>query len=203
MHMKKFIEDSKLIQKYTPTLGGVFLFSELVTLFSETHKTAVYRRIEQLEETGTLQRFIKGVYITQNFDAQVLNQKICPESYISFSNILSEHLIIGLMPRNQIDAIKSGRTKIYTGPSCVIRQFGSVDHLVFGYETIRGINKATPEKAFLDTLYFHQHGVTFPFDIYSDISWERLNKEKIQQYLQRYKNPRFVKFVDGVMNAAA
>ncbi len=203
MRMKKIIKDSILIQEYSPNLGGVFLFSELATLFAEPHKTSVYRRLEQLEEMGALQRFIRGVYVTKQFDIQVLNQKICPESYLSFGNILAEHLIIGLVPRNQLDSIKPGRTKVYTGPSCVIRQLGSAGHLLFGYETIRGINKATPEKALLDTFYFHQHGVQFPFDIYSDINWEYINREKIQLYLETYKNPKFVKFVQGVMHAAA
>ena len=200
--MKKFIEDNALIQRYSPTLGGVFLFSELATLFAESHKTATYRRIEHLENAGTLQRFIKGIYVTQQFDAQVLSQKICPESYISFGNILAEHLIIGILPRNQIDAIKPGRTKTYAGPSCTIRQLGSIDHILFGYETIRGIRKATPEKALLDTLYFHQHGIQFPFDVYSDVNWGYINQEKILLHLQRYKNPKFVAFAKGMMCAA-
>lgn len=202
MLMKKFIEDSILIQKYSSTLGGVFLISELATLFAESHKTATYRRIAHLENAGTLHRFIKGIYVTQQFDAQVLSQKICPESYVSFGNILAEHLIIGILPRNQIDAIKPGRSKTYVGPSCTIRHLGSVDHLLFGYETIRGIRKATPEKALLDTLYFHQHGIQFPFDVYNDVNWGYINQEKILLHLQRYKNPKFVEFAKGMMYAA-
>jgi len=202
MRMKKSMQDIALVQKYSPILGGVFLFSDLATLFAEPHKTSTYRRIAQLESAGTIKRFIQGIYVTQDFDAQVLSQKICPESYISFGNILAEHLIIGVLPRNQIDALKPGRTKVYGDPTCTIRQLGSTDHLLFGYEVIQGVNKATPEKALLDTLYFHQHGVQFPFDVYSDINWEHLNHDKILNFLQRYKNPKFVEFAKGLMYAA-
>jgi hypothetical protein len=73
--------------------------------------------------------------------------------------------------------------------------------MFFGFETKAGLHKATAEKALLDTLYFHQHGTKFTFDIYSDLNWEHLNFDLISAYLKRYYNPKFVKFVEGLMHA--
>lgn len=200
--MKKVFDDSDLIKKYSPALGGVFLFSELEIMFAEAHRTETFRRIRRLEELGLLSRFKKGIYVTPDFSLHVLNQKIAPESYISFSTILSEHLIIGIVPKYQVDAVKPGKTRIYMTDQYTLRQFGCANHLIFGYKNINGLNKATPEKAILDTFYFHQHGAKFPFDIYSDINWSKLDKDLIISYLKRYKNPKFAKFVEGVMNEA-
>ncbi|HYX31998.1 MAG TPA: hypothetical protein VE954_02710 [Oligoflexus sp.] len=198
--MKNIIKDSQLIENYKQTLGGVFSFSELATLFADPHKTSLYRRISELEDEGVLQRFIKGFYVAPNFDIEILNQKICPQSYISFTTVLSENSIIGMKPGNQIDAVKLGKTRIHKSSQWTLRQFGVAEHLIFGFESLNGVNKAAPEKALLDTFYFHQHGVAFPFDVNSEINWKRIDAEIVQIYLQEYKNPKFVAFMNRLMS---
>ena len=73
-------------------------------------------------------------------------------------------------------------------------------NLCFAIEVNNGIRMATKEKAFLDTLYFYQKGTKFNFDIYSDINTGELDRNVIFDYLKRYGNPKFVKFVKDYFN---
>lgn len=203
MIMKYLNDDKYLVQKHGSLLSGVLLFSDLAVLFAEPHKTALYRRIRLLLQDGTLTQFKKGVYTTGSFDPDVLSQKICPQSYVSFGSVLAASLVIGVVPKLQVDAVKLGKTRLYDSPTLRVRHLGCASHLFFGYDTVHGVNKAQPEKALLDTFYFHQHGTKFPFDLYSDISWERLNKDRLAEYLLKYRNAKFIKFFTGVLNAAA
>ena len=76
---------------------------------------------------------------------------------------------------------------------------GIVKSLFFGFRGDRGINRATPEKAFLDTLYFYLHGRCYSFDIYQDIDITRLDRRLIEQWLIKYDNLRFVSFVKDIL----
>jgi hypothetical protein len=51
----------------------------------------------------------------------------------------------------------------------------------------------------LDTLYFHLRGRRYPFDIYSDIALHKFDKARLRDYVSRYRNPKFVAFVEGVL----
>jgi hypothetical protein len=168
---------------------------------AEPHKTAVYRRIAALEEAGLLVRFIKGVYVSDGVDLATLNQKICSESYVSFGTVLAEHQIIPAHPLRELDAVKAGKTRIHTRKPWQVRQFGLASHLMFGFEEAQGVQRATPEKALLDTFYFHLHGVIFPFDLKRDIRWKRLDRDIFHVYLQEYRNPKFVTFMEKKMEA--
>ena len=201
--MKHLLKDIEVIKEHGAILGGVLLISELATIFADPHKTAVYRRIKRLEDTNTLTRFIKGVYVMPDFSLEVLSQKISPESYISCETILADHLVIGTKPKCQVDAIKAGKTRIYRNDRYTLRLHGCAPALVFGYQNVNGINRATPEKALIDALHLHIHGVKFHFDPYSDVNWGRINKELVEIYLKEYKNQKFASFVRGVMNDTA
>ena len=199
--MKNLIHDIQLIKQFGTPLQGVFLISDLIQLMAEPHKTAVYRRIADLEEAGLLTRFIKGVYISDAVDLAVLNQKICSESYVSFGSVLAEHQIIATHPAEQLDAVKVGKTRLHEKKPWRVRQLGVAPHLMFGFDVSQGVNRASPEKALLDTFYFHLHGVSFPFDLKKDIRWKRMDREILPIYLQEYRNPKFVAYIQRLMEA--
>jgi hypothetical protein len=69
----------------------------------------------------------------------------------------------------------------------------------FGTEIKNGIRYADPEKAFLDTLYLYQKGRRFPFNIYTDMNLDGLKASRIRNYLARYRNPKFISFVKGIL----
>lgn len=199
--MKFSYKTIELLNATAPVLQGVLTLADLSTLFPVTHKTELYRLLASFEQEGLLRQFVKGIYVTREFNPAVLSQRLCPESYVSLSSILAQHMVVGIAPTGVLDAVKCGRSRTYRGAGLTIKHFSLTPAMFFGFETKAGLHKATAEKALLDTLYFHQHGTKFPFDIYSDLNWEHLNFDLISAYLKRYYNPKFVKFVEGLMHA--
>jgi len=180
-------------------MGGVYSASDLKNLFNESNPVALNRRISRLEESGVLKRFIRGFYTTGDFDAEVLSARLCRNSYLSLGTVLAKELIIGSVPARTLYAVKTGRSRLYRSNDFSLQYLGVAPHLFFGFQNKKGVNFATPEKAFLDTLYFYQKGRKASFNIFADITTERLDRERIAAYLKRYKNPRFVAFVKGYL----
>lgn len=148
---------------------------------------------------GVLRRFCRGWYITEDFDLATLSQRLAPESYISFSTILARHLIIGPNPAGRVVAVKTGRPRRYAHDGFVIEHVSVTDDLLFGFSAVDGVRFADAEKAFVDTLYFHLRGRRFPFDIYSDVEIDKLDKAIVRVYLGRYRNRKFIAFAEGVL----
>ncbi|MFH1654958.1 MAG: hypothetical protein ABIE74_13035 [Pseudomonadota bacterium] len=194
--MKKIVEHIEIIDKFKDDMCGVFTLGDLKSIFPSKDFKTFYRRIADLEKLKILKRFTRGIYVTKDFDPNVLSQKLCERSYISFETILAKHLMIGTIPKNQIRAVKIGKKREYKFQNLTIVHIGVSEHLYFGYETINGVNFATKEKALLDTLYFYNKGLVFYFDIYSDIDLRSIDRNIIEEYLKKYKNPKFISFVN-------
>ncbi len=200
-YMKKVLNISQSLQKFSASQGGVFSIAELKNLIDPSNKAILYRTLKRLEGAAILRLFCRGYYVTEGFDIQILSQRICANSYISFGAVLAKNLIIGSTPKYRIQAVKKGQSRVYQNSEYRIEHFGIKPELFTGYENINGVKIATPEKAFLDVLYYYQKGMKFSFDIYSDIDYDALDRQKIKQYLMLYKNKKFVAFVKGVLNA--
>lgn len=199
--MKTILNISQSLQKFSASQGGVFSIAELKNLIAPNNKAILYRTLKHLEEASILRLFCRGFYVTEDFNIQILSQRICADSYISFGIVLAKNLIIGSTPEYRIQAVKKGQSRVYQNSEYRIEHFGITTELFTGYENINGVKVATPEKAFLDVLYYYQKGMKFSFDIYSDIDYDALDRGKIEQCLALYKNKRFVAFVNGVLNA--
>ena len=198
--MTKLLDSALKIQQYAPDQKGVFTLGDLKNLIAPRNKDELYRLLLALGEKGVCNKFCRGVYVTPTFDIRVLSQRIAAESYISFGSVLAEKLIIGSIPTYRVAAVKNGRSHAYSNEKYVIAHHGITSDLFFGYENIAGVNVATAEKAFLDTLYFYKKGIAFSFDIYSDLDLSILNKELLGQYLEHYKEKRFVTFARKIIN---
>jgi len=185
------------LQVQAAELRGVLSISDLAIIMAIPHRTQLYRKIAQLEKVGTLRQFSRGMYITPVFEPDALSQRLCERSYISFGSILAQHMLIGSVPRNQVDAVKIGPSRKYEAHGLRIRHFTCEAPAFFGFKNEEGILRAEPEKAFLDTLYYHLHGVRFHFDIFSDVDLSRLSFSKLQTHLAKYRNPKFLSFVNG------
>ncbi|MFH1874298.1 MAG: hypothetical protein ABH859_03820 [Pseudomonadota bacterium] len=198
--MKQKPDNLKLLESFSLDLKGVFTLADLRGIYPDKHTLTFYRRIKSLEKDGILTRVLKSIYVSKSFDIDVLSQKICPNSYISFENVLAKELVIGTVPKNSVRAAKKGKKREYKFDAKKIIHLGLATHLFFGFKTRQGVNYATKEKAFLDTLYFYNKGVRFYFDIFSDINLEQLNIKLIHKYLKKYKNPKFINFVKNYLN---
>lgn len=150
-----------------------------------------------------LMRFCRGLYVTPECDLAMVSQRLAPISYISCGSILARALIIGSVPQKTVYAIKLGPSRTYRSSVGAVVHLGlgpRTRDLFFGFRaTDSGICYADNEKAFLDTLYFYQSGYKFSFHISADIDVSRLDVARVRRYLRRYKNPKFVQFVKGVL----
>lgn len=180
---------------------GVFSLSDLKNLFSPYDAVLFYRHLGRLERKGVLRRFTRSFYVTPEFSLAVLSQRLCEKSYISFGNVLADALLIGTIPQHTVSAVKIGKNRRYESDLGRVLHFGMAPRLFFGFKIMAGVATADPEKAFLDTLYFHLRGHGFGFNIYHDIDLSRLDRKKVLAYLKAYRNPKFVRFVKGVLHA--
>jgi hypothetical protein len=198
--MNKSLIDAGLIQKYARPMSGVFFIGDLSRLFGETNSVSLFRRIRNLEDAAIISRFSRGIYTTIGFRAETLTARIIENSYLSFGTILAKELMIGSVPAMTLYAVRVGKNRIYKGPGLTVEYVGIAKPLFFGFRGDQGVRYATPEKALLDTLYFHLHGRSYSFDIYQDIDITRVNRPLIKQWLRKYRNPRFVSFVKGYLH---
>ncbi len=111
-------------------------------------------------------------------------------------------MLIGSVPEKTLYSIKTGKSRTYSNKNLNIVFLGIKQELFFGFNYVNGVAFASPEKAFLDTLYYYQKGQRFSFDIFSDINTSKLNQNLIDKYLEKYKNPKFVSFVKGYLKNA-
>ena len=191
--MKNLLNDIQSLDKFESSQKGVFPLSDLRALLAPTHQQEFYRRISALEKNQKLFRVKRGYYVSANFDLEVLSQKLCPDSYLSCSNALLRHGLITTVAKNTALSIKVGKRREYEVRGKKVFHLGIEPRLYFGFEKVDGIKVATPEKAFLDTLYYYQKGRAYFFDIYSDIDTAPLKRKRLEKYLGQYQNPKFKK----------
>lgn len=196
------ISDSRLVSRLSVAQAGVFTTADLQTALGEQHPSAFGRRIRDLQTHGVLFRFTRGFYVTDEFELPVLSQRIAPGSCISFETVLARRLVIGTNPARRVVATKVGRTRRYAARGFEIEHVGISAGLVFGCANVDGVRFANAEKAVLDVLYFHLRGRRYAFDVYSDINLRKLDLSRVREYLQRYRNPRFVAFARRVLGIA-
>jgi hypothetical protein len=197
----KIVEDQRLVEQHTPSQRGVWSKSDLQALLADRHPASFARRINSLIKQGTLRRFVRGHYVSREFDLATLSQRLGPDSYVSFATVLAEQLVIGPRPLRQILACRTGATRTYRALGFEIVHLHIAGHLDFGHSNRNGVQVADAEKATLDSLYFHQRGRSYPFDIYTDLDVSKLDRARIRRYLARYRNPKFVAFAKEVLGA--
>jgi hypothetical protein len=191
--------DAERITAVAGAQRGVFSKADLQVLLAERHPSAFTRRVRALVADGALHRFTRGFYVRDGFELATLSQRLAPDSYVSFGNALARHLIIGTQPSRQLLAAKPGRAHSYRGAGFEIVHLHIAPHLDFGHTTAAGVRWADAEKATLDTLYFHLRGRRYPFDVYSDLDHRRLDRKRLEDYLRRFRNPKFVVFARRVL----
>lgn len=195
--------DDRLLRPLAAAQRGVFSKADLQTALGEKHPAAFARRVRALEDLGALRRFVRGWYVAPEFDLPTLSQRLAPRSYVSFGTALARHLLVGSAPARQIMAAKVGPARRYEAHGFEIIHVSVAEHLDFGHAPVDGVQWADPEKAVLDVLSFHLRGRRYVFDIHSDIAFDKLDRDRFREYLQRYRNPRFVRFAERLVLESA
>jgi len=199
--MNRVFSDYQLVERHAGAMQGVFAVSDLRNLLAPASSVDLFRRIDNLQKHGVLRRFCKSVYVADPFDMEMLSCRINPESYVSCGNVLSRHLLIGVIPAHTVTGVKVGRGRRYGNGMGTVVHLGIRPQLMVGIEFEAGVRRANAEKAYLDCLYFHQKGHRFSFDVRGDVDIGRLDRERISQYLKHYRNVKFIRFVENCLNA--
>jgi hypothetical protein len=191
--------DLLAVQTLQAKQAGVFTLADLRSTLGESHRAALFRRIDRLLNSGIIARCTNGIFVTKRFDLAVLSQRIAPDSAVSFETVLARALVIGPLPSRRVSAIRNGKSRTYAVSGAAVEHHRLHPKLRFGEEVRDGVRFTVPEKALLDVLTFHQRGRRALFDVYSDVNLDRLDRGLLRELLGRYENPRFVAFARNVL----
>lgn len=199
--MKKDSELANVVERvigFSPSMGGVFSTADLAGVIARGSDLYKHRMINRLVRAGILSRVLRGLYITKTCDLWILSSRIDETSYVSMDSALASHGLIGSIPERSLSVVCTGKKRTIKTGSGAINFYSISPEFFFGSSRLpSGVAIADPEKAFIDLLYFYVKGARFLIDPLNDVNVEGLDKKKILKYLQKYKNPKFVKFVKG------
>jgi hypothetical protein len=183
--------------------AGVLLHSDLEAFWGNRNASILHDRIQAWIGVGTLRRVCRGVYVGKKFDPWTLALRMYPDAVVSTVSVLSRHALVGTAPSEQVWCVRVGRSREIVSGGVAVHAWTQDPALVdLGWEWQGAIRVACPEKAFLDTLYHHQHGRAFPFSVPQDIDVAALSKPALDELLPRYPNIRFRAFARGVIDGA-
>ncbi len=188
------------IEELAPGMGGVFSASDLANIIGGGSDLANARMRGRLVREGMLTRIQKGMYVTASCDLWVAAARVSGQSYVSMDSVLARNGLTGTVPVRSVSAIHPGRKRVIETVAGTIYLHALSEELFFGIDRRSdGVRVADSEKAFIDLLYYHTKGVRFAIDPRRDVALHKLDGSRIARYLKRYRNPKFVAFVKGVL----
>jgi hypothetical protein len=190
------ISSIRQLDSWARDLKEVFTLPDLKVALRERSEATLFRKIRELTSSKQLIKVTRGLYATPQASLKEISFRIDQKAYISMGTILAQHALIGSIPGYKVQAIKVGKTRIYTYEHGTIEHLGINEKYYFGYIKDNGCLRATPEKAFLDVWYFLYKGYRYSFNPQSDINTEQLNKQLLYEYLEHY-DKRFKTFIQS------
>jgi hypothetical protein len=188
---KKFI---KTLLKSNQT---VFTFNELLLMFKPPIIKAFQSQLTYYVKQGDLIHLRRGLYAkNKNYNYFELATKIYTPSYISFETVLVKSGIV-FQHYDQI-FIASYQTRDIECDN-KLYSFKSLKPIILtnaiGIEIDKNYSIATPERAFLDTIYLYKE---YHFDHLDPLNWEKVlamvplynnktMKERVDMYYKEYK----------------
>jgi len=189
------------IGRLGPSQGGVFSYADLFNLLAAGSALQNKRIIQRLVREKALRKIQRGFYVAGAVDLWLLATRLKPGSYVSMDSVLAKNGLVGTVPEGSVSAVRPGGvgTTLETSEG-TLRYFGIQRDLDFGFSTRPdGVPVADNEKAFLDLLYYYQKGARFVFDPRNEVNVRKLDGKRLKKYLKSYRNPKFLKFVEGVL----
>lgn len=168
----------------------VFTFKDISLIWGDNDKKATIAGVNYYVKTGELYRIRRGIYAKdKNYDRLELATRILIPSYVSFETVLTQAGI---------------NFQFYEKTTVASYQTREIiaDNQVYSYKKIKGLvltnpagvqhkaesSFASPERAFLDTIYIHQD---YHFDNLGALNWD-----KVFEILPIYKNKRMTRKVN-------
>lgn len=178
---------SSLIAKLYQSPKTILTTKDLALLWNETNPIHLKSKIGYYAKQGTLIRLTRGVFAKdKNYDSKELATSLYTPSYISFETVLRETGIIFQHYDTIFVAAPWPKTTRIGKTTITFRKLK--DTVLFspaGVENKDHYSVASPERAFLDTIYL--------FPEYSFDNLRSLNWEKCFEWVDVYHNQQLIK----------
>jgi predicted transcriptional regulator of viral defense system len=148
-------------------------------------RDSLYVTLTRWVDNGIIERVAQGIYVPlgSNISLENVAAQLYISNYLSFETALAKHGVLNLIPYTLTFATtRKTRQYILQKKEIEFRQISP--ELFFGFEMKDGIYMATPEKAFLDEVYFVVRGkATLDFD---ELDIKKLSPKTLKEYSQRF-----------------
>lgn len=189
------------VQEFASEMAGVFTYADLCSLTGASSELKTKRLIKRLVTEGILFKIQRGYYTTKEPDLWVLACRLKKNACVSLDSALARQGLIGTVPRSVSLIYPGARKEVLNTPFGLIRYFSIKKELIFGFQSLaQGVRVTDSEKSYLDILYYYVKGAKFAVDPRKDIDVWKLDQEKVELYLKRYRNPKFRRFVKGLLH---
>jgi len=144
-------------------------------------RNSLYVSLKRWVTGGIIERVAQGIYLPMGsaISMETLAAQLYFPNYLSFESALAGHGILNLIPYTMTFATPR-KTKKYLLRKQEVEFRQITLDLFFGFEMKSGIYIASPEKAFLDEIYFLARGkVTLDLD---EIDAKQLSIKKLRNY---------------------
>lgn len=182
--------EKKPISDILRSIKTVFTFKDISLIWGDGDKKATIDGVNYYVKTGELHRIRRGIYAKdKNYDKLELATRIFTPSYVSFETILTQ-AGINFQFYNKITVASYQTREIIVGNQTY--SYKKIKDFVLtnpaGVEHKGETSVASPERAFLDTIYIHKD---YHFDNLGSLDWD-----KVFEILPMYQNKRMAKKVD-------
>ncbi len=148
-------------------------------------RNSLYVALKRWASVGILVRIGQGIYVPMGNKTSMENvaAQLYLPNYLSFESALARYGVLNLIPYTLTFAT-TRRTKKLTLQETEIEFRQISASLFWGFEMNNGIYIATPEKAFLDQIYFMARGkATLDLD---ELNLKILAVNKLRDYVSRF-----------------
>ena len=176
-----------LIAKLYQFPKTVLTIKDIALIWEETNTVNLLSKVKYYAKQGSLIRLTRGVFAkNKEYDAKELATSIYTPSYISFETVLREAGIIFQHHDSIFVAGPYPTVKKIDGHAITFRKLkDSVLYNALGIKNEKNYSIATPERAFLDTIYLSPK---FYFDNLRSINWELCS-----ELIKIYDNKQLIK----------
>jgi len=186
----KSIELLKILQKINKPFYTIPDLEKITNL----PRNSLYVALKRWEVGGIIERVAQGIYIPMGGNVSLENvaAQLYIPNYLSFESALTKYGILNLIPYTLTFAT-TRKTKKYTlrKQKIEFRQISS--ELFFGYEMRDGIYIASPEKAFMDQVYFATRGK-------ANLDFDELDIKKLSIKVLKELSRKFPAYVRSYLN---
>ena len=153
-------------------------------------RNSLYVALQRWVAGGILDRVAQGVYLPMGSTISIENvaAQLYIPNYLSFESALSRYGILNLIPYG-ITFATTRKTRKYVIRKKEIEFRKISSELFFGFEIKNGIQIASPEKAFLDQIYFVARGKA-GLDL-DELNLKILSVKTLRDYSKRF--PAYVR----------